>query len=94
MHQILTFITKAQLYCLRHLHLSSYWFDLMYQIFIFLLFDYCDEVWIPCLAKQVRAMECIHFKVTSTVQHLRDRLSSCFCYSLVEHRKFHTHTDF
>ena len=35
-------------------------------------------------------MERIHSKVTSTVQHLRDRLSSCFCYSLVERRKFHT----
>ena len=36
------------------------------------------------------AMEHIHSKVTSTMQHLRDRLSSCFCYSLVERHKFHT----
>ena len=75
---------RAQLYHLRHLHLSAYLFGLMYQIFIIPLFDYCDVVWTPCLAKQVRAMERIHSKVTSTVQHLRDKLSSCFCYSLVE----------
>ena len=35
-------------------------------------------------------MERIHSKATSTMQHLRDRLSSCFCYSLVERRKFRT----
>ena len=35
-------------------------------------------------------MERIHSKVTSTVYHLRDKLSSCFCYSLVERHKFHT----
>ena len=81
---------RAQLYCLRHLHLSAYLFGLMYQVFIIPLFDYCDVVWTPCLAKQVRVMEHIHSKVISTVQHLRDRLSSCFYYSLVERQKFHT----
>ena len=43
---------------------------LMYQAFIIPLFDYCGVVWTPCLAKQVKAMEWIHLKVTSTVQHL------------------------
>ena len=81
---------RAQLYNLQRLHLSAYLFGLMYQIFIIPLFDYCDVVWTPCLAKQLRAMEHIHSKITSTVQHLRDKLSSCFCYFLVEHRKFHT----
>ena len=51
----------------------------------FSLFPY----WIPCLAKQVKAMERIHSKVTFTVLHLRDKLFSCFYYSLVEHHKFH-----
>ena len=60
----------AQLYRLQNLHLSAYLFGLMYQIFIIPLFDHCDVVWTPCLAKQVRAMEHIHSKVTSTVQHL------------------------
>ena len=69
--------------------ISTYLFDLMYQIFIIPLFDYCVVVWTPCLAKQVRAMEHIHSNVTSTVQHLRDRLSSSF-FSLVEHHKLHT----
>ena len=36
---------RAQLYHLRHLHLSAYLFGLMYQIFIIPLFDYCDVVW-------------------------------------------------
>ena len=63
----------------------------MYQAFIIPLFDYCDLVWTtPRLAKQVKAMERVHSKVTSTVQHLREKLSSCFFYSLVECRKFHT----
>ena len=61
---------RGQLYHLQCLHLSAYLFGLMYQIFIIPLFDYCDVVWTPCLAKQVRAMERIHSKITSTVQHL------------------------
>ena len=81
---------RGQLCRLQCLHLSAYLFSLMYQIFIIPLFDYCDVVWTPCLAKQVRAMEHIHSKITSTVQHLQERLSLCFCYSLVECRKFHT----
>ena len=63
------------------------WFNVssFYNSFVWLLWCSVD----PLLAKQVRAMERIHSKVISTVQHLRDRLSSCFCYSLVERHKFH-----
>ena len=80
-HHIDHVVSKARtrLYRIRHLHLSAYSFGLMYQVFIIPLFDYCDVVWTPCLAKQLgRAMECTQSKVTSTVQHSRDRLSSCF----------------
>ena len=61
---------RAQLYCLRHLHLSASLFGLMHQVFIIPLFDYCDVVWTLCLAKQVRVMERIHSKVVCTVQQL------------------------
>ena len=44
--------------------MSAYLFGLMYQVFIIPLFDYCDVMWIPCLAKQVKAMERIHSKVS------------------------------
>ena len=68
----------------------------MYKVFLTPLFDYCDVMWTPCLAKQVKAMDRIHSKVTFTVQHLRDKLSSCSYYSLVQHHKFHAFvaTDF
>ena len=60
---------RAWLYHFRHLHLSIYLFGLMYQVFIIPLFDYCVVVWTPCLAQQIKAVERIHPKVTSTVQH-------------------------
>ena len=63
---------------------SFYTYGLMYQAFIVPLFDYCDVVWTSYLAKQVKAIEQMHFTVTFTVQHLRDKLFSCFSYILVK----------
>ena len=33
-------------------------------------------------------MECLHSRATSLVMNVRDKLSSCFYYSLMEYRKF------
>ena len=60
---------------LASIQLSAYYFGLMYKVFIIPLFDYCDVVWTSCLAKQVKAIEHIYFKVTFTVWHLRANLS-------------------
>ena len=72
-------------YCNSNLLMS----EMKFQGEVFYYSLTCDVVWTPCLAKQVKAMECIHSTVTFTVQHLRDKLSSCFYYSLVEHHTFH-----
>ena len=37
---------------------------LLYQAFVIPLFDYCNVVRRPCLAKQVKGMGCILSKVT------------------------------
>ena len=80
---------RAHLYCIQHLHLSAYLFGLMYQVFIIPLFDYCDAVWTPCLAKQVRAMERIYTLKLLLLCSSYETGYPVF-YSLVEHCKFHT----
>ena len=59
---------------------SFYTYGLMYWAFIVPLLDYFDVMWTSCLAKQVKVMEQMHFIVTFTVQHLRDKLSLCFLF--------------
>ena len=61
----------------------------MYQVVIIPLFDNCDVVWTPCLAKQVRVMKRITLKLLLLCSTC-ERSSSCFYYSLVKRRKFHT----
>ena len=81
---------RFKMCCIKCLQWTSiYLFSLLYQVFIIPLFDYCDVVWSPMM-NQLRIMERLHSKVTSRVYHIRERLSSCFHYSLLERRRFHS----
>ena len=55
------------------------------------LFDYCAVtcIWCPNMS-QLRIMERLHSKVTLSVSHILKKLSTCFCYTLLERRRFHS----
>ena len=53
------------------------------------LFDYCAVIWYPNM-NQLRIIERLHSKVTLSVSHIKKKLSTCFCYTLLEHRRFHS----
>ena len=53
------------------------------------LFDYYDVVWSPMM-NQLKIMERLDSKVTSSLYHVRERSSSCFVYTLLEHRQLHS----
>ena len=55
---------------------------LLYQVFILPIFDYCDVVWAPTVAKQTRRLDRLHSNFSAD--------SAIFKYSLTERRKCHT----
>ena len=78
------------MYCIKRLQqISLYLFSFLYQAFVMPLFDYCNVVWSPMM-NQLKIMERLHSKVMSSVCHVRKRLSSCFVYTLLECRRFHS----
>ena len=42
---------------------------------------------------QLRIMERLHSGVTLSVSHIKKKLSTCFCYTLLERRRFHSYTN-
>ena len=53
------------------------------------LFDYYAVIWCPNM-NQLRIMERLHSKVTLSVSHIKKKLSTCSCYTLLERRRFHS----
>ena len=60
---------------------------ILYLAFVMPLYDYCDVIWSPSIAKQTCLIERIHSKFINRLP-----LSHCskFSFTLTGHRRFHT----
>ena len=60
---------------------------ILYSAFVMPLFDYCDVIWTPSMAKQTCLIERIHSKF---IRKLPSSYHSKFPFTLTECRRFHT----
>ena len=59
----------------------------LYSAFVMPLFDYCDVIWTPSMAKQTCLIEILHSKL---VRKLPSSYHSKFLFILIERGRFHT----
>ena len=79
---------RYKLLCIKHLQYRCLHIYLAYYI-KYSLFHFC-LLWccLVSLATQLKILECLHSMAISSVVHVKQKLSSCFVNSILEHRGF------